>query len=186
MVKIAFIRDRTLLEALEGLDTADSILERPEIVRRAIRNKVEVVLSDPYETSDQRALLNFGHTIGHAIEAASEYRIPHGECVAIGMVAETEVALRQSYVESSALARLSVLLTRLGLPTMASDLATIDPSRVLEALLHDKKRRGGRIRMVMLTGVGTASVQTVTEDDIVSAVASLQMADVATGDRVSV
>lgn len=163
IVKIAFIRDQGLLDQIENLESVESILEREGILRRAIRNKVEVVLSDAYETNGQRALLNFGHTIGHAIETVSSYQIPHGECVAMGMVAETNIAVAAELIDVCLLDRLRALLQRLGLPT---ELGEFDPDELLAALVYDKKRRGGQTRLSLPTAVGSAELRTISEHEI--------------------
>lgn len=167
IIKIALVRSASLLQSVEELKAATDILERPAIIRQAAVEKVRVVAEDPYE-SGVRALLNFGHTIGHGIEAASEYRLSHGQCVAIGMVAEMRIALRQGVSSRQVLMRLEEALGRFGLLSTAHGL---DPASVLAHVLHDKKRSGGRIRFaVPVEEPGQGTVMEVGMDDVELAV----------------
>jgi shikimate kinase / 3-dehydroquinate synthase len=165
MIKIAIVRDPGLLEQLESLTSPEQVVDRPDLVRRAIRNKVEVVKADPFEQTGRRALLNFGHTIGHAVESAGGYSRPHGECVAIGMMAEARIALSLGAVQPEVVSRLEEMLRRLGLPAELPDHGTRD---LLDTIRQDKKRAGGKIRMVILKAVGEADLEPVSEDDILA------------------
>lgn len=157
MVKMGVIWDAELLELLEALPNVAAILERPDLIERAALNKVEVVRQDPLEQG-LRAILNFGHTAGHAIEAASGYRLSHGSSVSLGMLAATRVAVELGVCDVVLLDRLTALLTKLDLPTSH---AGLDPDEVLRIVFYDKKRRGGEIRMVLPKMPGKAIVQTV-------------------------
>jgi 3-dehydroquinate synthase len=163
MIKIAVVRDPGLLNHLEELESASEIVDRPDLIRRAARNKVDIVKADPYERTGQRALLNFGHTIGHAIETTSGFSWSHGECVAAGMVAEARLALARGLVDASTVERLARPLCRFGLPTEPPACDTEAMVRVME---QDKKRADGRIRVIMLRGVGDAELQPVSRKEI--------------------
>ncbi|HEV3312886.1 MAG TPA: 3-dehydroquinate synthase, partial [Chloroflexota bacterium] len=165
MIKIAMVRDPGLLSALAELSSAEEILTREDLIRRSVRNKVECVNHDPLELSGERALLNFGHTIGHALESVAEYAIPHGECVAMGMAAEARMALRLGCIDQSVVDALTSAILGLGLPL---DMPDVDPNALIDAMRKDKKRTGGRIRMVVPKGIGSAELLPVEEGDILA------------------
>ena len=145
-----FLEDR--LEAL--LTRRLSLLER--IVARSCEIKARVVAADERETQGIREVLNFGHTIGHAIEAVTGYeRYLHGEAVAIGMVSAALLSQRLGKLSAAEVARLVELVRRAGLPTAPPPL---DPQELLAVMQRDKKVRGGRLRFVLLDGLGRAFV----------------------------
>jgi len=156
VVKYGVILDAPFFAELE--DKADAILKRdPEalqrIVVRSCELKAEVVTKDEREETGLRAVLNFGHTIGHAVEAVAGYGgdFQHGEAVAVGMVAESRLAERLGWISGETTERLSRLLARFGLPTSLSGL---DSSALLDAMSRDKKNRDGRIRLVLPRRLG--------------------------------
>jgi 3-dehydroquinate synthetase len=112
--------------------------------------KVDVVIEDPYEQG-RRAVLNLGHTFGHAIEQVSEYSIRHGEGVAIGMVAAAEMAASLGRCDPQLVARIRNLLDRLGLPTFISG---YDVDAVRAAMGQDKKRQGKTLRFIIPQALG--------------------------------
>ena len=150
VVKAGLIDDRELFERLE--------LDGPEplawSIARAVAVKQRVVEEDPYEHG-RRAVLNLGHTFGHAIETISGYGLRHGECVAIGMVAAARLGARLGMTPTSLEDRLRALLTRLDLPTAASGL---DPDAVYAAMFVDKKKAGGKLRFIVARDVGDVVV----------------------------
>lgn len=124
-------------------------LER--IVGGSCRLKAGIVERDERE-AELRAVLNYGHTIGHALEAATRYaRWTHGEAVALGIVAEARLAERLGLADRVTVERQERLLAALGLPTAAED---IDADRVLAALRSDKKARDGRVPFVLVPDIG--------------------------------
>lgn len=128
-----------------------------EIITAALRIKMNVVEQDEHEAGLRR-VLNFGHTIGHAIESISAdepYPLLHGECVALGMLAITEGEVRR---------RLMHLLHRYDLPTAFR----CDESRFREVLLHDKKAQSGDITVVLVDEIGSFSLITETVDSIIA------------------
>jgi 3-dehydroquinate synthase len=155
VVKYGVILDAHFLQGLEASTreiTARDPAELRRIVARSCELKAEVVTRDEREETGLRAVLNFGHTIGHAIEAVAGYgRVLHGEAVALGMVAECRLAERIGWVGAEATSRLSALLEALGLPTAMPEL---DPDELLAAMTLDKKNQGGRIRFVLPTRMG--------------------------------
>ena len=115
--------------------------------------KTRVVAEDEREELEIRAVLNFGHTVGHAIEAVAGYggAFGHGEAVAVGMVAEARLAGRLGWIDSETVDRLVALLRRFGLPVGAPGL---DADALYSAMGRDKKNRGGEIRFVLPRAIG--------------------------------
>jgi 3-dehydroquinate synthase len=129
-------------------------------VRRACEIKADVVAQDERE-GGLRAILNFGHTFGHAIEAGLGFgEWLHGEAVGCGMVMAADLSVRLGLVEPSILDRMTRLIGRAGLPVRGPRLGS---ARYLELMRHDKKAEAGEIRFVVLDGVGRASVRAVTD-----------------------
>lgn len=174
-VKHGVIRQANLLDLIEG--NVEKIFARDaavmiDLIARNVAVKAAVVSADERE-SGERAHLNFGHTIGHAIEVFVGYgRITHGQAVSLGMIAADGMAVRRGLLEQEASARIAGLLDRLGLPTRQSGL---DADAILSIMAHDKKARAGKIRMVLPSALGTVDVHDdVTEKEIREALASLQ------------
>ena len=124
------------------------------LLRRNVAIKAEVVQADEHEDG-HRAVLNAGHTIGHAVEHASGFSLAHGEAVAIGLVAEARVGERLGVTETGTAARIASLLERFGLPVRVP--RALDEDAILLALRTDKKNRANQIRMVLLSRVGRTS-----------------------------
>jgi 3-dehydroquinate synthase len=123
------------------------------IITRCAELKARVVERDPQETSGWRAILNFGHTVGHAIEAATEYRgYLHGEAISIGMFVAAIISQQQGLLEAVDRIRLGTLLTRAGLPLRVRK--PIPRARLMEYLARDKKAADGVVRFVLLQGIG--------------------------------
>jgi 3-dehydroquinate synthase len=161
VVKIALTCDAALFETLER--SGKSLLEdgSPEllhVVRRAIELKAWVVRQDEREQG-LREILNFGHTIGHAIESGVQYKhVLHGEAIALGMVGELTLGARLGFSPAGLAARTAGVLESLGLRTEATpqELARAKPF-----LASDKKRRGAQVRLPLPAGVGTCRVHAV-------------------------
>jgi 3-dehydroquinate synthase len=140
-------------------DHADAIADRDaetltHLVHRSAELKAAVVTADEHEAG-RRAVLNAGHTIGHALEQASAYRLPHGEAVAIGLVLETRLAEAMRLAESGTADRVAGLLAAVQLPV---DLpAELDPARIRDAMMFDKKNRQGAVRAALLASWGRAA-----------------------------
>lgn len=154
VIKAAVIGDATLFAFLEEHLTA--VLRREsgplvETIGRAAAFKARIVEADVLERAE-RQILNYGHTIGHAVEAAAGFhRLTHGEAIAIGMALEGHLAHRLGLVDAEAVTRQNALLTRAGLPVR---LGRVDRGAVLRALALDKKRRDGVLHWPMLVGIG--------------------------------
>jgi 3-dehydroquinate synthase len=159
VIKHALILDRAFADWLDEKMPALLARERAAVayaVRRSCELKAQVVAEDERE-SDLRAILNFGHTFGHAFEAGVGYgQWLHGEAVAAGMVMAAELSVRAGLLERADAARVRALLLRAGLPVAGPALA---PERVLELMQVDKKAVGGRLRFVLLRQVGSAVVR---------------------------
>ncbi|MYF79757.1 MAG: 3-dehydroquinate synthase, partial [Chloroflexi bacterium] len=157
-VKHALILDDDLLNTFEthaeDLAALSGDLVEP-VIRRSVEIKAEIVSADEFETGNDRVLLNYGHTIGHAIEAVTEYgTYLHGEAVSIGMMVAAGISQRQGLISEELVDRQRTLLKRFELPVVLSD---VDPDTLLEATTSDKKSRSGKIRWVLLRGPGRAT-----------------------------
>jgi len=167
VVKYGAIRDERFFSWLESRAAAlnarmpDALLEA---VHTSVSHKAEVVAADEREAGE-RALLNFGHTFGHALETATGYtRYRHGEAVAIGMVLATRLSELLGKLRVGSSERLVHLLEHLQLPTALPD--DVDRERLLALMRLDKKNRADRIRVVLLEAIGRATVETCPADDI--------------------
>lgn len=170
IVKVAAIWDAAFFEWLE--EQADALLALSpdplcEAIARACAIKAEVVGLDEREAG-LRALLNFGHTLGHAIENVCGYaQVSHGEAVAIGMVFAAELSEARELCPPGSSKRLREILERIGLPT---ELPRRDRSAYLRAIAVDKKTRGERIGYVALRELGRAEVVQLTPEEILAGV----------------
>ena len=128
-----------------------------EVIKRSMSIKAGVVSQDERETLGYRNLLNYGHTIGHALEAATEYgRLLHGEAVAIGMMGAAGIGVRMGVTPVDVLERQEEVLRRFDLPLRVSD---VEMERVEAAMTLDKKAEGSNLRWVLLERVGRAVVR---------------------------
>ncbi|HEX5996499.1 MAG TPA: 3-dehydroquinate synthase [Jiangellales bacterium] len=157
VVKAGFIADRVILELIESDPAAAA---RPggghasELIERSVRIKADVVSTDLREAG-QREILNYGHTLGHAIERIEQYRWRHGAAVSVGMVFAAELARLAGRLDDATAARHRTVLESLGLPT--SYAASAWP-RLLDSMRIDKKARGATLRFVVLDGVGRPGI----------------------------
>ena len=148
-----FDRQRDALLALEPEAAA-------ELIRRSVAIKANVVSRDERETLGVRVLLNYGHTIGHAIEAATGYdTYLHGEAVSVGMMGAANIALHRGLLDAEAVERQADMLRSFGLP-LSCEGVSVDA--IEEAMRSDKKVSAGSIRWVLLDGIGNA----VTRNDV--------------------
>jgi 3-dehydroquinate synthase len=172
VIKYGLIRDRSFLEWLEahleslvGRDTGALV----EAVLRSCRNKAEVVAADEHE-GGVRALLNLGHTFGHAIETAAGYgNWLHGHAVAAGTLLAAETSLGLGWIGEADVARIEALLRRAGLPVRAPDFGV---ERYLELMAQDKKVEAGRIRFVLLKALGEAVISAAVPPELLRRVLS--------------
>jgi len=153
-VKHGLIADRAYFEWME--QEAEHLVARDatalqHLVRRSVEIKADVVSEDEREAG-RRAILNAGHTVAHALEQALDYRLPHGEAVGLGLVAEAALATQLALAPPELGSRLVALLQRLGLPTRVAEPVATD--RLLAAMGSDKKNRGRSIRFSLARGLG--------------------------------
>ena len=164
IVKAGAIADRSFFEYIEENYSSILSLNEEEInkaVSSAISIKIGIVSSDEMEQWE-RMKLNFGHTIGHAIEKVA--KIPHGYAVSIGMVAAGKLSVTKGLLDDSQLKRIKDLLQKIGLPIKIE----VNKTNVMEALTKDKKRRRNKINMVLLNGIGNAVISAVEKEDILN------------------
>ena len=155
IVKCAVIDDPGLLELLEDwaaiLRRGDDLDTLLPIVTRAGEIKKKIVEIDEKEHGLRR-ILNFGHTLGHAVEAASAYALPHGEAVSIGMAGALALSQRLGHLPDADGERIVALLQKLGLPVRLP--AALDREAIMARMEHDKKKSGGMIHFVLLKRPG--------------------------------
>ena len=171
VVKYAAIADKAFMDWLER--HADALVARDpdrlaEAIETSCRHKAAIVARDETEQGE-RALLNFGHTFGHAIEGVAGYgNLLHGEAVAIGMVLAARLSVSLDRAPAADTERLAALLARLGLPIALP--AQLDPDALLAAMRLDKKAVSGRLRLVLWQGAGRADIVDGVEDGAIRAV----------------
>jgi 3-dehydroquinate synthase len=162
-VKAGLIADPALLDTLEAqAGAAIPAAALAKIIEAAVRVKVDVVVADERE-SGRRAILNFGHTVGHAIEAASAFQLLHGEAVSLGMIAALALGVACGVTEPGLLARTTALLARLGLPVDVKHRLTAD---VLDRVEVDKKRVSDTVRFVLVPCPGQVIIQGIALDEL--------------------
>lgn len=170
VAKIAIGLDAELFARLEARHEAVQRRDRAElteVVHRCVAAKLAIVERDPHERGERR-LLNLGHTLGHALEAAAGYTVPHGLCVARGLHFALHLAETTRAMPAEAARRARTLLERLGFAREPlPPIATLAPY-----LARDKKRRGAAIRFAMPTGIGTSEVREIDLQTLLAAVAS--------------
>jgi 3-dehydroquinate synthase len=179
IIKHAIIRDAEMLERVEqaaslrNKEDASWKLALLSLVRRNIEIKARIVAADERETKGERALLNFGHTVGHSIERAGEYRdFPHGEAVSLGIVAACEISVRKAGLSEVERERILRTLRAFDLPTQLP--ADFPRAKILEAIRFDKKFERQEVRFVITPAIGSARVATdVTMEDIEAAIGKL-------------
>ncbi|MBU3947652.1 MAG: 3-dehydroquinate synthase [Proteobacteria bacterium] len=162
IVKHAAIEDAALFEYLENnykkaLSLDYNVIER--LVYDSVVIKSSVVNRDEKEKGERRKL-NFGHTLGHAIEKTTG--IPHGEAVSLGMVFAASLSVKRGLLSSGEEKQISALLKNLKLPTTVD----IDRKKVIEALNKDKKREGDGIHFVLLDGIGKAVIEEISISEL--------------------
>ena len=148
VIKHAIIADGSFFDYLENV--CDPMASIEKIIATSCRIKTEIVND---AKKNKRHLLNFGHTVAHAVEIVSEYRISHGEAVAIGMVIESKIAVILGKLKESAFDRIKKIILQFRLNC---DLpADVSIEKLLEAMILDKKSLNGKPRFVILKGIGS-------------------------------
>jgi len=159
VVKHGIIADAELFEmCARGMDWVKQNLET--IVKRAMAVKIQIIEEDPYERGF-RAALNAGHTVGHAVELVSGFKLLHGEAVAIGLVAESRYAERIGLAPSGLADQIASVLSTLGLPTEIP--ADLSREEILRAMRVDKKKSAQSIRFALPTQIGHIELEYVTD-----------------------
>lgn len=155
-IKMGVIRDKSLFDLLEAqaqrIMDMDPILLQ-EVLHKSIQHKADVVAQDEKETG-LRATLNYGHTIGHAVEALVSPKLLHGECVSIGCVAEADLACRMGYLAKESIDKIRACLEAYSLPVRAPEGLSLED--IMKKMAVDKKNQGNTIRCTIITGIGTS------------------------------
>jgi 3-dehydroquinate synthase len=183
IIKHAVIADAKMFDGLQknvaqasGLrieEDASGTLALQQLIRRNIEIKSNIVAKDEFDRTGERALLNFGHTVGHAIERAGDYReFLHGEAISLGIVAACTISRKKAGLPKD---QQDAIVNRLRAFDLPTQLPTNFPrEKIFRALPFDKKFEGGKIRFVVTSAIGSAQISSdVTMDDIREAVAGL-------------
>lgn len=144
------------------------------LVIRSVGVKVRAIQEDPFEKTGRRAALNLGHTVGHAIEAASGFTVAHGEAVAIGTVAAARLAERLGLAQGGLARTLAEALTALGLPTEIPE--GLDAATLRGYLSHDKKKAGGVVRFALPRAVGDVQTGCIVPEEVLNGILAGQRA----------
>lgn len=176
VIKYGVIADPILFRRLE-LRMKSILCRDPSelawIIPRCCKIKAKVVIEDEYERKGVRAILNFGHTLGHGIELASRYKLLHGEAIALGMIAATRLSHQLQKLPTAHALRIEKLIKQTGLPTRLN--RHISTPRILAAMRLDKKVSQGCIRFVLSSRLGSVSTDiSVSEKEILSILTSLR------------
>jgi 3-dehydroquinate synthase len=163
VIKYGVIRERGLLAELQGGNW-----KLPDLVRRCVEIKASFVEGDEKETTGSRALLNFGHTLGHGIEAVAGYgTLLHGEAVALGMIAAAHLSAERAGLQKVEVEELVNVIRRLDLPVKFPE--GLSRTRILEKVFADKKFVNGKIRFVVTSKLGSATLaENITREDLES------------------
>ena len=172
LIKDALFYEWLLDNLYEIQDREQDVLE--EMVMRSCTVKKLVVEKDPKEQGD-RALLNFGHTIGHAIEKYKNFEMLHGECVALGAVAAAFISWKHNWLSMEEYYEIRDMFVPFNLPISIDDIET---EEILALTKSDKKMAAGQIRFVLLKKVGKAVIDTtVSDEDILNAIREIYFDD---------
>jgi 3-dehydroquinate synthase len=166
VLKYGFIMDKDLAKELHHSPVTATDSRLKKIVERCLRHKASVVERDEFETSGLRAILNFGHTVGHAVEKVLEYRdLLHGEAISAGMVVEAAISEKIGLAPVGTLTSVEETLLAHKLPVKIPKGINLD--QVLQAMLLDKKRTTEGIAMSLLTGLGSCKLITSVDSDMI-------------------
>lgn len=173
VIKHAIIRDAELFDSLKNFRRENNSDLTP-LIARNVAIKAAIVSADEHETTGERALLNFGHTIGHGIENAAGYgRYLHGEAISLGIVAASEISMRRAGLPREPRDEILALLKQFDLPTrLPSDIST---ETIMSALRTDKKFVAGQVRFILTSRIGSAFVsKDITFEEIRAVVEALR------------
>ena len=173
VIKYGLIRDRDFTDFLVSNKEAILSLQADavgEMVLTCCKIKADVVAEDERE-SDTRRILNYGHTIGHAVEAASEFKLFHGLAVAIGMIAAARISLNKGMLSQGKYKEIFDIIKSYGLPTEVPE--HLDRKVISSYLLTDKKNVAGKIFFILPREDGTVEITSDVSDEEISAVISM-------------
>lgn len=173
-IKYCIIKDAFLFGFLEKnykLILKNDVKALTFMVKRCVAIKADVVAMDEKETRSIRTILNYGHTVGHAIEAAADFRYHHGEAVALGMRVAGRVSVMKGFLNTKEEQRINDLIKAVGLP---EKMKNVKISKIMDLMRHDKKFVAGCNRFVLATGIGQVRVvENISADIITSAIESI-------------
>jgi 3-dehydroquinate synthase len=169
VIKHGVIADADMFQKLDGFKPSSF----EELVRRSVEIKANVVARDERDESGERAILNFGHTVGHAIERAGEYKkISHGDAISLGMIAAANISVKRAGLSEKERDAIVDLLRRFELPTKLPN--EFSREQIFDAVTHDKKFEQGSVRFVVTPKIGSAFLsRDVTLDDIRASIDAL-------------
>jgi 3-dehydroquinate synthase len=172
IIKHAVIVDAEMFGALRNMEATDA-LALQSLIKRNIEIKSKIVAKDERDQTGERAILNFGHTIGHAIERAGDYhKFLHGEAVSLGIVAACAISVKKGGLSPGESDAIVDLLRQFNLPTQLPK--AFPREKIIETLKFDKKFEGGNVRFVVTPRIGSARLATdVTMQDIRKAIDEL-------------
>lgn len=166
VIKYGLILDQNYYNEIEY--NRDKILELDDehlqtLIYTSCKIKSQIVSEDEKEEGC-RALLNFGHTVGHAIERMKNFELLHGECISIGFVAALHISEQLGLISESIITKIKTLLEAFGLPTVVSGL---DPIFIYNEMFHDKKTSNNQLNFALLTDIGTSYISNSVEQEVV-------------------
>jgi 3-dehydroquinate synthase len=177
VIKHGVIGDVELFEACEARGAVGDLTQQkiadlfqPSLLAHALQVKIDVVEEDPFEHG-RRAVLNLGHTAGHALERLSDFKLRHGQAVSIGIVVATHIAVSLDMAESALIERIEAVLSRWGLPVRVPATKTFeDIEAIWRAMAHDKKKRGRKLRWILPRAIGEVEIVEDVPPDLVKSV----------------
>lgn len=166
VIKAGLIRSKPLADSLYSQPLAPSDTRLQQVVQECVEIKAYVVENDEFETTGLRAQLNFGHTVGHALEQMTGYeKYTHGEAIAVGMAVEARIGELMGLHNAEVTEQVKRLMISHGLPVNAEELSNVD--QVLATIRKDKKSMQGEVSMSLLEGIGTCALHTNLDEDLV-------------------
>lgn len=166
VIKYSLAMDKELFHAISNREKGNfTSPELIDIIERCSLLKAKVVETDETERSGERAILNFGHTVGHGIEATTRFKKHHhGEAIAIGMVAASKISEQLGMLSGESVDKIDKILAQFGLPTRCPGIPLLE---LLEAMQFDKKAIQGQLKWVLLEGIGRGIVNCTVAEDVV-------------------
>ncbi len=159
IIKYAVIKDPFLFDYLEKKCNSILLLKSPDlefVISRCVKIKADIIEKDEFEKKGIRTILNFGHTIGHAIETAGGYcGYNHGEAIALGMLVALDISRMLGLIDKSIAQRIEVLIQKIGLPYRIEKLRA---NGIIKAHYHDKKFQGSKNRFVLVKDIGKVKI----------------------------